>query len=80
MPDDALVKELLGFNLLFVGETEEGKRLLNEINGYVPDYSTSCSTIPDDFPRLPSTEAPEQSNFSRSPHQDRGPALWPALR
>lgn len=39
LPDDGLVKELLGYACLFTGEEERGRALLREVCFFVPDYA-----------------------------------------
>lgn len=47
--DDALLKELLGYNYLFSGEIEKGTALLEEIKDNLPEEAIAISTAPRDF-------------------------------
>lgn len=49
LPDDMLLKELMGFNYLFVGEKEKGRKLLEEVKDYLPDHAVSKDTMAEDF-------------------------------
>lgn len=49
LPNDLALQELLGYNLLFEGEEEEGKRLLEKVRGHIPDYAVSGDTITEDY-------------------------------
>lgn len=49
LPEDELITQFLGFNYLFVGETEKGKELLKTIKGYTPDYAISKETVIEDY-------------------------------
>ena len=48
-PDDYLLNMFLGFNYLFAGREEEGKKLLRSIQGVVPDYAVCADTVSEDF-------------------------------
>lgn len=47
--NDYLLNMFLGFNYLFVGKDQEGRKLLEKINGVIPDYSVSGETISEDY-------------------------------
>ena len=49
LPDDMLLKELIGYNLLFLGHLEEGKKLLLEVHGHIPEYAVSPSILTADY-------------------------------
>ncbi len=49
LPEDPLLKMLLGYNYLFVGRKNEGVKLLKELQGMTFEESVSAETIPDDF-------------------------------
>lgn len=49
MPDDGVVKELMGYNCLFTGLTEEGTKILKEVQDFCPDYAVTGNTVADDF-------------------------------
>lgn len=49
MEDDYLLNMFLGFNYLFIGKIEEGKQLLQKIQGVIPDHAIAMDTISDDF-------------------------------
>lgn len=49
MPNDMLLKELMGYSYLFVGDFENGNRLLEEVRYHLPETSVSPSTSPDDY-------------------------------
>ena len=47
--EDYLLNMFLGFNYLFVGRTEEGRELLEKIDGVVPDHSINHDTVTEDY-------------------------------
>ncbi len=47
--DDYLLNMFLGYNYLFVGRVEDGKKLLEKIRGVVPDHAISGDTVSEDF-------------------------------
>lgn len=49
LPNDMLLKELMGFNYLFVGNEEQGKKLLAEVKDYLPDYAVSKDSMAEDY-------------------------------
>ncbi|NGX50364.1 MAG: hypothetical protein K1060chlam2_00209 [Chlamydiae bacterium] len=49
LPDDPLLKMLLGYNYLFVGRTKEGKKLLQEIRDSPFDHAVAIEVTPADF-------------------------------
>lgn len=49
LEEDYLLNMFLGFNYLFVGREEEGTRLLEKINGIVPDHSINHDTVTEDY-------------------------------
>lgn len=49
LPKDMLLKELLGFNFLFVGDIDKGKKLLEEVRDYLPDYAVSKDSMAEDY-------------------------------
>lgn len=49
LPNDSLLKELSGFNYIFVGQTEKGKQLLSEIKDEIPDHAVSKDTMAEDY-------------------------------
>lgn len=49
MPEDPLVKGLLGFCYLFIGKKEEGKRLLEQVRNFLPEGSVVKETMPEDY-------------------------------
>lgn len=49
IPDDKLLKELMGFNYLIVGETDKGIALLQETRDYLPDFAVSKQTVAEDY-------------------------------
>ncbi len=51
LPNDPLLKMLLGYNYLFVGKVRQGKKLLREIRDLTFDYAVSKETGPEDFLR-----------------------------
>lgn len=49
LPEDKLLKMLLGFNYLFVGRTQEGRALLKQIKGTIFEEAVSPESIPEDY-------------------------------
>jgi regulator of sirC expression with transglutaminase-like and TPR domain len=49
LPEDHLLKELMGFNYIFVGNDEKGKQLLNEIRNDLPDFAVSKDSMVEDY-------------------------------
>ncbi|MCB1110232.1 MAG: hypothetical protein KDK64_04570 [Chlamydiia bacterium] len=49
LPEDPLLKMLLGYNYLFIGKEAEGKKLLSEIQDIPFDHAVSKETTPKDF-------------------------------
>ena len=49
LPNDPLLKMLLGINYLFTGQKKEGQKMLSSINPLTFDYAVSTETIPDDY-------------------------------
>ena len=49
LPNDMLLKELMGYTYLFVGKLEEGKQLLKEVQYHVPEYAVIQETIAEDY-------------------------------
>lgn len=49
MPEDMLLKELLGYNFLFTGQKEEGERLLKAVADYLSDDAIVRRTIAEDY-------------------------------
>lgn len=49
LPHDKLLKELMGYNYIILGEMEKGIPLLKEIANYLPDHAVTRSTLPEDF-------------------------------
>lgn len=49
LKEDFLLKLFLGFNYLFAGREEEGRKLLEEVRGMIPDAAASQKTIAEDF-------------------------------
>ena len=49
LPDDMLLKELMGYNYLLAGKISEGKVLLSQVKDHLPDYAVSKETIAEDF-------------------------------
>lgn len=49
MPNDGVVKELMGYNCLFNGLKEEGTAILISVKDYLPDYAVSKQNIADDY-------------------------------
>lgn len=49
LPEDPLLKMLLGYNYLFIGKVKEGKKLLNQIKNHTFDFAVSRDTAPEDY-------------------------------
>ncbi|MGA8165496.1 MAG: transglutaminase family protein [Waddliaceae bacterium] len=49
LPDDMLLKELMAYNELFLGNRDKGEKLLREVEGFIPDYSVSKNTLIEDY-------------------------------
>lgn len=49
LPNDMLLKELMGFNYLFVGKDDQGNQLLAEVKDYLPDYAVSKDCMAEDY-------------------------------
>ena len=49
IPEDMLLKEMMGFNYLFVGDVEKGKKLLKSVERYIPSYAVSKNTLAEDY-------------------------------
>jgi regulator of sirC expression with transglutaminase-like and TPR domain len=49
LPEDLLLKELMAYNYLFVGEEAEGKRLLFAVKDYLPEYAIVKQNIAEDY-------------------------------
>lgn len=49
LPEDMLLKELMGYHYLFAGQIGKGKKLLHEVNGHIPEYSITASTVAEDY-------------------------------
>lgn len=49
MPDDALVKELLGYSYILTGKKDEGEALLREIEGHLPEEAVVKHGIVEDY-------------------------------
>lgn len=49
LADDILLKELMGFNYIFLGKNERGLSLLEEIKDYLPDYAVTKDTMAEDY-------------------------------
>ena len=44
-----LLKELMGFNYIFVGQVSKGKQLLEEVKGFIPDYAVTKDSMAEDY-------------------------------
>jgi len=51
LPDDPLLKELKGYNYLFLGKRQEGEALLKSVQDHLPDHAVSKGTIAEDYLR-----------------------------
>lgn len=49
LPDDMLLKEYMGFQHLFIGNVEEGKKLLEEVKNHIPDYAVTGDSTAEDY-------------------------------
>lgn len=49
LPEDMLLKELMGYTHLLVGNFDEGKKLLQEVQYHVPEYAVSRDTMAEDY-------------------------------
>lgn len=74
LPGDPLVKELLAYNLLFDGQVEEGKRLLEEVKDYVPDHAIVKDKVAEDF--LAGRVDPEGILAVYSPVDETRDSIW----
>lgn len=48
-PDDMQLKEFMGYSCLLAGDEHRGRRLIEQIVNYVPDYSLSSNTAAEDY-------------------------------
>ena len=49
LPEDKLLKELMGYNYLMLGQKEKGEELLREVKDYIPDYAVSKHNLAEDY-------------------------------
>jgi len=49
LPNDFLLNMFLGFNYLFAGREEEGRALLEQVQGIIPDHMISGDTVAEDY-------------------------------
>lgn len=49
LPNDKLLMELMGYNYLFVGRIEEGKKLLEEVRHHIPEHAIAAENMADDY-------------------------------
>lgn len=49
LPDYMLLKELMGYNALFLGNEKEARRLLGIVQDYIPEHSISKNCTPKEF-------------------------------
>lgn len=49
LPDDMLLKELMGYNYLLTGQEEKGRALMAEVKDHVPDFAISKQTVAEDY-------------------------------
>lgn len=49
LPNDMLLKELMGYQYLFTGNVTEGRRLLEEVKDHIPDYGITRDTTAEDY-------------------------------
>lgn len=49
LPDDLLLKELMGYTCLLTNREKRGKQLLAEIKDLIPDYAVVRSTLAEDY-------------------------------
>ncbi len=47
--NDMLLKELMGYNAILVGNIDEGKALLEQVKDHLPDFAVSKQTVAEDF-------------------------------
>ena len=47
--EDMLLKELMGYNYLLVGDFEKGDGLMTEVKDHIPDYAVSKQTVAEDY-------------------------------
>lgn len=47
--NDYLLNMFLGYNYLFGGREEEGKKLLQKVNGFIPNHSLTKDTVSEDY-------------------------------
>lgn len=49
VPNDKMCRELMGFCHLFIGNKDEGVKLLNEVRGYISEYLVKNDSIAEDY-------------------------------
>ena len=49
LKEDYLLNMFLGFNYLFIGKIQEGKTLLKQVKGHIPEHAISADTITEDY-------------------------------
>jgi len=49
LPDDMLLKELMGYTYLALDKEKEGTLLMKEVVDYIPDHGISKNTMPEDY-------------------------------
>lgn len=49
LPNDMLLKELMGYNYLIVGDTSKGWELLNQVKDHLPDHAVTKETLTEDL-------------------------------
>ncbi|WP_249274313.1 transglutaminase family protein [Parachlamydia sp. AcF125] len=49
LPKDQLLQELTGYTHLFLGNIEEGRKLLEEIKDYIPDHAVTKENMAEDY-------------------------------
>jgi len=49
LPDDMLLRELMGYNYIMLDRRDEGEELLRSVKNHVPDYAVYGPTIASDF-------------------------------
>lgn len=49
LPNDMLLKELLGYNYLMLGEKQKGIELLREVENYIPDHAVINHSLAADY-------------------------------
>jgi regulator of sirC expression with transglutaminase-like and TPR domain len=47
--DDKLLTELMGYNYILSGNLEEGKKMLEEVRGYLPEHAVTRQTVAEDY-------------------------------